>query len=262
MKTIKLKDLRNLIQDYCNQDAFTKPLMLWFASNPTIDSVKSELRDDEMIPTITFGGHPMDGHEWCFIDGQRAKVKDHPELLSNDILPSGFSDKTKRLLYHNYLLQLKQSSLEYCLYLLKWQNMPVICLVNDYSMNSKGAVSIDFLDSNFNQYFVLERTYEEWREWAIQTKEILPELIEYIDAHKDLFITSPALEGMPTEAVHTIESGLLLASNAMKHNDEDTIDEKIKYVMWQIYGQGCSFPDNYFAEREDFKHMLADYFSK
>lgn len=262
MKTIKLKDLRNLIQDYCNQEVFAKPLMLWFGSNPTIDRVKRELRDDEMISTITFGGHPMDGHEWCFIDGQRAKVKDHPELLSNDILPSGFSDKTKRLLYHNYLLQLKQSSLEYCKYLCSWQNMPIVCLVNDYSANKKDSVNSDFLNKNFEQYFVLERTYDEWKEWATQTKEIVPELIEYMDAHKDLFMTSPALAGMPTEAIHTIESALLLTSYAMKNNEEDTLDEKIKYVMCLIFGQGGAIPDNYFAEREDFKQMLTDYFSK
>jgi len=261
MKTIRLSELDVLVQNYCNQTNYAKPLMLWFASNTTIDHVRDDLKN-AALPTLRFDGHPMWGLDWCSIDGQQVRLKDHPELLSNDILPYSFSNKTKRLLYHRYLQQLDQSPLNYCLHLLKWLKLPVICLVNDYSTKSKDSVSADFLENNFEQYFVLERTYEEWRSWAVQTKEIVPELIEYMDAHKDLFIISLALEGMPPEAVHTIENALLLASYAMKQNDENTIDEKLKHVMYQIFGQGGPLPDNYFAYREDFKQLLVDYFSK
>ena len=276
MKTVKLSELDQLIQKYCSQKVFTKPLMLWFARNHTLDEVKAELTNltDHRHDTITLQDHPSRGRHRIVPDGEIVTNNSgRVEILNNDHLPESYSDRTKRIVYHSYGKQLEMETMEYCVYQLRKLQKPFICLVNDFSAGKEWAIRQDDLEKYFDQYFVLERTYEEWREWAVQTSiyksqdgeefecpNIIPDLVEYMDAHKDLFIESPALEGMPQEAIHTREHDINSLSDSIERIKYESVSAKIKIdeLSSEEYSWGSPLAPNsfHFTDREDFRKML------
>lgn len=159
MKTIKLSELEELITKYSKQESFTKPLMLWFASNSTLDNVKAELTKD-LRQTITIFGHPFAGHDRAVIGNEVVRISDHPELLSIDELPIGYTENTRRVICHDYLQQLQKDKLDYYCHQLRKLQIPFICLVNDYSTKEKGSVDSEYIASHFEQYSILEGSDE------------------------------------------------------------------------------------------------------
>ncbi|MGN0226660.1 MAG: hypothetical protein ACI4AI_01155 [Paludibacteraceae bacterium] len=299
MKTIELSKLDNLIKEYSNQKSFSKPLMLWFASNRTLNHVKADLTRNEDEPTktrniflfwrksegsiqkmrnISIMGHPLDGHKRILIGDTVENIAKHPELLTNDVLPIGYTKDTKRIVYHTYEKQLRRDNLDYCCYQVRKLQIPIICLINDYEAAKEDTFNQDYLASNFDQFFVLERTVDEWIEWGCQAEviknqqgeefnvpKIVPELVEYVRPHKDLFIESPALDGMPQEAVHTREARLNDISCAMRHAAwKPDFHHFFTKIEMEDSSQNFPFPKEYFyfTKREDFRQMLKDYYGK
>lgn len=277
MKTIKLAELENLIKDYSNQESFNKPLMLWFASNRTIACVKTDLTRD-VSRTISIMGHPFAGKKLAVLGDEVVKISDHPELLSIDELPEDYTKNTERIVYHSYFKQLKRDTLDYCCHQVKKLQVPFICLINDYEAAREETYDKGYLAEHFEQFFVLDRTVDEWIEWACQTKVIqkqqgedfnvpiiVPELVEYVRTHKDLFIESTALDGMPQEAVHTRESQLNDISCAMRDSAWKP-DFHHFFTKIEMADSANNFPVSeeyiYFTSREDFRQMLEIYFSK
>lgn len=279
MKTIKLAELENLIKDYSNQESFNKPLMLWFASNRTLDCVKRDLTRD-VSRTISIMGHPFAGKKLAVLGDEVVKISDHPELLSLDELPEDYTKNTERIVYHTISKQLKRDKLDYCCHQVKKLQVPFICLINDYEAAGEETYDKGYLAEHFEQFFVLNRTVDEWIEWACQTKvtknqqgeefnvpKIVPELVEYVRTHKDLFIESPALDGMPQEAVHTREVPLNNISCAMRGFLRKP-DFHHFFTMIEMADSSNNAPFSkstkyfYFTAREDFRQMLENYFNK
>lgn len=269
MKTVKLSELENLIKEYSNQDSFTKPLMLWFANNRTLDLVKGDLTSDTR-KTIAIMGHPMEGHKKIVVGDSVEEISHHPEILTNDVPPLGLTKDTSRIVYHTYIHQLKRNNLDYCSRQVQNLQLPIICLINDYEAAKEYSFDTDYLASKFEQYFVLERTVDEWIEWASQTyiqknqqgKEfvktnIVPELVEYVRNHKDLFVESPALEGMPHEAMHTRETQLNSISYKM---EDERRNPNIAEAIKLLHLEDLHYPFQ-FTQREDFLLMLKNYFN-
>lgn len=249
MKTIKLSELDNLIQKYCKQSVFSKPLLLWFASSSTAYDVRIELLNDSANKSLRMS----DGAQIVENEG---KI---PELWSQNI--PVLTDDIKRIIYGEDDFKCKQSTYKFYIDLMRNKQLPLICLVNDYAMKEKDAVEQSILDECYEQCFVLERTYEEWRNWMVQTGGVL-ELVKYMDNHKDLFFYSPAYDDKPKEAVHTIEPILNRVnkeiSNAIKYNSKysRTIDETVDDIIARSYVWDC--PKNV-LDRDDFRQMLHDY---
>ncbi len=280
MKTIKLAELENLIKDYSNQESFNKPLMLWFASNRTLDCVKADLTRG-VSRTISIMGHPFAGKKLAVLGDEVVKISDHPELLSLDELPEDYTKNTERIVYHTYFKQLKRDTLDYCCHQVKKLQVPFICLINDYEAAGEETYDKGYLAEHFEQFFVLNRTVDEWIEWACQTEviqnqqgedfnvpNIVPELVEYVRTHKDLFIESPALDGMPQEAVHTREARLNDISCEMRNFLwEPDFHHFFTMIDMEDSSHNSPFSKSkieyfYFTKREDFRQMLENYFSK
>lgn len=277
MKTIKLAELENLIKDYSNQESFNKPLMLWFASNRTLDCVKADLTRG--VRTMSIMGHPFAGKKLAVLGDEVVKISDHPELLSLDELPEDYTKNTERIVYHTYLKQLRRDKLDYCCHQVKKLQVPFICLINDYAAEAEETYDKGYLAEHFEQFFVLNTTVDEWIEWACQTEVIqnqqgedfnvpiiVPELVEYVRTHKDLFIESTALDGMPQEAVHTREVQLNNISFAMRRGFLREPDFHHFFTKIEMADSANNFPFSeeyiYFTNREDFQQMLENYFSK
>lgn len=279
MKTIKLSELDNLINEYSNQKSFSKPLMLWFASNRTLACVKNDLTRD-VSRTISIMGHPFAGKKLAVLGDEVVKISDHPELLSLDELPEDYTKNTERIVYHTYLKQLRRDKLDYCCHQVKKLQVPFICLINDYEAEAEETYDKGYLAEHFEQFFVLNRTVDEWIELACQTEviqnqqgeeftrpNIVPELVEYMKSHKDLFIESPALDGMPQEAVHTREVRLNDISRSMRnslrepdfHHFFTKIEMEEEDSFSSLGGRKCF---DLFTKREDFRQMLENYFNK
>ncbi len=274
MKTIKLSEVENLIKEYSNQKSFNKPLMLWFASNRTLDCVKADLTRG-VSRTISIMGHPFAGKKLAVLGDEVVKISDHPELLSLDELPEDYTKNTERIVYHTISKQLKRDKLDYCCHQVKKLQVPFICLINDYEAAGEETYDKGYLETNFEQFFVLERTVDEWIEWACQTQviknqqgeeftrpNIVPELVEYMKSHKDLFIESPALDGMPQEAVHTREARLNAISYTMRHNRANLqrLIDSISLEEFQFtFSIKKTKEDFHFVQRDDFLQMLELY---
>ncbi len=275
MKTIKLDELENLIKDYSNQESFNKPLMLWFASNRTLGCVKADLTRG--VRTMSIMGHPFAGKRLVVLGDEVFKI---PEPLSLDELPEDYTKNTERIVYHSYSKQLKRDTLDYCCHQVKKLQVPFICLINDYAAEAEETYDKGYLAEHFEQFFVLNRTVDEWIELACQTEviqnqqgeeftrpNIVPELVEYMKSHKDLFIESPALDGMPQEAVHTREVRLNDISRSMRnslrepdfHHFFTKIEMEEEDSFSSLGGRKCF---DLFTNREDFQQMLENYFSK
>ncbi|MBO7458673.1 MAG: hypothetical protein J6T80_05405 [Paludibacteraceae bacterium] len=266
MKTVKLSELDQLIQKYCDQKEFTKPLMLWFARNQTLYEVKAELTNltDHRHDTISIIDHPSRGRHRIVPDGEIVKQgSGNVEFLNHDHLPESYSDRTKRIIYHSCGKQLEMGIMEYCVYQLRKLQKPFICLVNDFSAGKEWAIGQDDLEKYFDQYCVLERTYAEWRE--SKSQGIIPEMVKYLDAHQDLFIESPALAGMPKEAVHTREHDINSLSEIIEdlRTRNESVSSKIKelHAVEQSWGSPL-YPNSFhFTDRDDFRELLEKIFA-
>ena len=278
MKTVKQSELDQLIQNYCSQKEFTKPLMLWFASGYTYDRVRHNSLEED-AHTLWFSGHPMRGCDHVIIDGKAESLERHPELLADKIPPMCYTDQVERLVYHRMDSSLEKDIMDYCKSQIAYLQKPVICLILDSASKRQESVDQEYLTKYFEQYYVLERTYDEWREWAMQTyvvknqsgvefihTNIVPELVEYMDSHKDLYVESPALENMPHEGVHTREYDLKSFSDAInrvKHNKKTSIEETIKELLYYCGGDNDFYRllGSEIQEAQDLRKMLEKVFA-
>ena len=166
MKTLNLKVVMAAIVAYSddchshshshshNLDSTTncEPMMLWFHSNKDLDWIKAQINEDFTFTTMQ--GHPLkQGHTNMVLNGKIVKISDHPELLEDFILPS-CSKKVKTFVYHRYLNQLEKDALQYCLDVVNIGKYPVVCLVNDYSLDTDKPSEelLSFINNNFDQY--------------------------------------------------------------------------------------------------------------
>lgn len=89
-----------------------QPLLVWFASNDTIDNLRREI---ETWPGCT-------------------KIMDRPCPMGEFSAPYNYKkEKSEFFLYHTYFDQLCEENISYCRELMSNLHLPVICLVNDYS---------------------------------------------------------------------------------------------------------------------------------
>lgn len=134
----------------------TKPLLVWFEDNPTIDKYLKEYVSKKGV--VRTEGHPMWGHKRALVNGEFVKISEHPELLKNDI----YTDIVRNadwVLYHRYTEQLSSDPLTYCIDLLKNLHKPVVCFVNTYSKAEQGAVDASFIASNFCNEILVQGYY-------------------------------------------------------------------------------------------------------
>lgn len=285
MNTIKRSKLKNLFSDYCNQKKFTKPLLLWFANHDTLYGVEKSLVKDQSLSTIRIMGNPMDEHCMVYIgDDMVSEMRFHPELMPKDGLPIGYNDETARIVYYTEKQRLKKSNLDYCIHVLNSCQKPVICCVNDSDIDEVGAVNREYINNNFEQFFVIERTADEWLEWIRQwrvstdkegNKKIFCfiesiELMQYLSlilyTKPEWFIKSAAYIGMPEEAVHTREqylTNLVHLIYTLKHRECDEVgfhensSQKIEKVM--DYVEGTDLKD-LITSKKRFQSILEKYF--
>ena len=85
------------------------------------------------------------------------KIADHKELLDEFIFPSTYKiEATKLFVYHTYLGQLNKEALQYCMDIVNIGQYPVVCLMNDYSLeiDKPSEEVISFVETHFDQYDV------------------------------------------------------------------------------------------------------------
>ncbi len=150
MQIIKQNRLDEVLQSYLASNP-TKPLLVWFEDNPTIDKYLKEYISKKGVGRTE--GHPMWGHKRAVVNGEFVKISEHPELLANDI----YTDSVRNadgVLYHRYTEQLATEPLTYCINLLKNLHKPVVCFVNTCSKAEQGTVDASFIASNFDEIMV------------------------------------------------------------------------------------------------------------
>lgn len=151
MQIIKQNQLDEVLQSYLASNP-TKPLLVWFEDNPTIDKYLKEYISKKGVGRTE--GHPMWGHKQAVVNGEFVKPSEHPELLANDI----YTDSVRNadwVLYHRYTEQLSKEPLTYCINLQKNLHKPVVCFVNTYSKAEQSAVDTSFIESNFDDEFIV-----------------------------------------------------------------------------------------------------------
>lgn len=150
MQIIKQNQLGEVLQSYLTSNP-TKPLLVWFEDNPTIDKYLKEYVSKKGVGRIE--GHPMWGHKQAVVNGEFVKISEHPELLANDIYTESIRN-ANWVLYHRYTEQLSNEPLTYCIDLQKNLHKPVVCFVNTYSKAEQGTVDASFIASNFDEIIV------------------------------------------------------------------------------------------------------------
>lgn len=134
----------------------TKPLLVWFEDNPTIDKYLKEYVSKKGV--VRTEGHPMWGHKQAVVNGEFVKISEHPELLANDIYTESVRN-ADWVLYHRYTEQLSNEPLTYCINLQNNLRKPVVCFVNTYSKDEQGAVDAPFIASNFSNELLVQSNY-------------------------------------------------------------------------------------------------------
>ena len=161
MKTLNNeKDLLELIATYCEGFQGRKPLMFWFHSNPDLDAVKAKINSD--LSYVTIMGHPLkQGNKYMLLNGKEVKIADHPEVFEEFVLPTD-RDNVKAFVYHRYLMQLDKEQLQYCLDIVNIGKYPVICLMNDYSIQDEKPSEelMSFINEHFDQYELVMKMKE------------------------------------------------------------------------------------------------------
>lgn len=248
MNTIKLVQLKNLFADYCNQRNYTRPLMLWFANSQTLYNVEEQLLQDSSRRTI--------------------KIKEDGlsllKISQKGTLPEEYSEDVDRIIYRTDCVLSMQAGLDYCCHVLDILQKPFICLMRDSDAFIQNATNKAYLDKNFEQFFVIERTYDEWMDWAKETNLISHySLLMYLNMHlwesPDWWIASPSLQGMPEEAIHTREpllTNLLKMIRKLQYRDYDESGnaeekaDKIELVMKYVESTALKdiIGDNRFRE--------------
>lgn len=234
MIAIHPSKISNLFADYCNQRKFTKPLLLWFAGDVSMNSAWQRYSryvsfdtDSwkpiiEYIPTLNIGGVSMN------------------EYHSNK-LPVEYTDDIERIEYYPSEDQLNKSRLDYCIQVLRMTQKPVVCFIRDHSIYDEDAVSCEYLDANFEQVFVLDKTFDEWLQSSlIGNADLRMYLYAKFHSHPELYIKSSAYRGMPNEAVHTIETELTCLMSLIKMVKDGDLSwienttQKVEVVMEDI----------------------------
>ena len=155
MQIIKQNQLDEVLQSYLASNP-TKPLLVWFEDNPTIDKYLKKYISKKGVGRTE--GHPMWGHKRALMNGEFVKISEHPELLANDI----YTDSVRNadwVLYHRYTEQLSNEPLTYCINLQKDLHKPVVCFVNTYSKAEQDAVDTSFIVSNFCNEILVKGNY-------------------------------------------------------------------------------------------------------
>lgn len=156
MKTLVLKDVRNVVISYCNIITKRKPIIFWFHSNSDLDQIKAEINANPAFATMQ--GHPFkQGHSKIIWEGEQVKLSEHPEILSQFVYPPTMTDKTRLFVYHRYKMQLDREQLDYCLDMVNVGNYPVICLMNNYAIKEEkpNEELLSLLDECYEQYDVI-----------------------------------------------------------------------------------------------------------
>ena len=195
MKNITYKQLLTLVDDVLNgrwEGDTSKPIMIWFWTNPDLDTVKKQLNDIREL--ASFQEHPIRHCTKMILENEIVKVADHPEYAERFIFPSSFNSYTKGFLYHRYFEQLIPKYLYDCKEIIEHTGMPLIGLVNDYEKEycEKKDITVD-MDS-FVYYRYIGKTLQDWMgETTTVGEDGLPELFPCItefvsdEQIKDLF---------------------------------------------------------------------------
>ena len=156
MTALKFEEAFDAISQYCENHQGKKPMMLWFHSNPDVDGVRQVINNTPSY--ATFIGHPLKlGNEYMILNDEVVKIADHKELLNEFIFPSTYEiEKTKLFVYHRFLRQLDKEALQYCIDIVNIGQYPVVCLMNDYSLeiDKPSEEVISFIETHFDQYDV------------------------------------------------------------------------------------------------------------
>jgi hypothetical protein len=135
-----------------------------------------------------------------------------------------------------------------------------LCGIEDLA-TSKHRCGVNYLDQNFEQFFMSGPSYEEWREFAIQ-HGFASELIQYMDNHQELYIKSPTDDDLPQESVaeqwHILEN---LSSDMNEWIDENSNPASI-VEGFKNHSKYWGNKYKEFLSREDFIQMLMNYFDK
>lgn len=153
MKTLKLTEVLDMISQYCENHKGKNPMMLWFHSNSDLDAVKQIINNTPSYST--FIGHPLKlGHTSMVLNGETVKIAAHPELVEKFIFPTTKNDSTRLFVYHKYIQQLDAEALQYCVDIVNLGKYPVVCLMNDYSLQNDRPTEglLSFMNEYFDQY--------------------------------------------------------------------------------------------------------------
>lgn len=228
MKNLTYKQLLALVDDVLNgrwEGDTSKPIMIWFWTNPDLDTVKKQL--DNIRELASFHGHPIRHCTKMILGDEVVKVADHPEYAEQFILPSSFHSYTKGFLYHQYVEQLSPKYLFDCKEVIEHTGMPLIGLVNDYEKEAceeKGA-PVDM--GAFVNYRYIGKTVQDWlEEVTVLGKDGLPQLLPCItdfvsDEHiRDLFFYN----GDETDSIASDKR--IFSPDSWKH---------VMHFLWESY---------------------------
>ena len=145
------KDLKEIIMNFVEGNDFHKPLMIIVRtrhhgdSNSVVDDCRAWMVEN--LKAFCFQGSPLHGHKYFVNNDKIERIADHPELLSQTIIPSG-ADKAEVLLYHRFLQQLEPQYLEYAVALSRKLHKPTVCLINDYIYDACEKEKLELSDFN------------------------------------------------------------------------------------------------------------------
>ncbi len=172
MKWIK-KNLKEIIMNYVKGNDFHKPLMIIVrskngSSNPVVDDCRDWMVDN--YNTFCFQSSPLHGHECFANNGRIERISDHPELLSQTVIPLG-AEKAQVLLYHRWVQQLEPQYLEYAVAISRTLQKPTICLINDYEYDVYEKEKLELSD-----FIVLfyngDMDISDWKDWLNSNKNV------------------------------------------------------------------------------------------
>lgn len=183
MERIK-KDLKEIIVKFVEDNDFHKPLMIIVrtnhgSSNPVVDDCRDWMVNN--LKAFCFQGSPLHGHRYFVNNDKIERIADHPELLSQTLIPSG-ADKAHVLLYHRWLQQLEPQYLEYAVAISRTLQKPTVCLINDYEYDACEKEKLELSDFNV-LFYNGDMSISYWKDWLdsiSSKKELLPEIEEFV----------------------------------------------------------------------------------
>lgn len=152
---ISIREAKDFVANYLQKQ--TKPLLLWFEDNISIDVCRRDLTTIEGVKNIEC--HPLYGHTKAILEDKIVNIADHPELPQLFMDAIGNSD-AQWFLYHNYIEQLKPDHIHYCLALHNNYHKLVVCLINTYALNSEDRIDETFIHENFEERLIVATSHD------------------------------------------------------------------------------------------------------